>query len=161
MEEAKVTTAVEAKLAEEVKKLTAAQREVYDRLSLKANDLLGPITALVGVRAGFRCEYCGQDLIGSLNEFFSWEFEHVIPKSVFDGHEDDVTNLALACHTCNTLKSRYDPREGTEGTNGRTFLGQARMHVEGKRQKNQDWLDRVRSAVLFGKEIPPDGTAED
>ncbi len=156
-----MATAVEAKLAEEVKKLTAEQREVYDRLSPKENDLLGPITALVGVRAGFRCEYCGQDLIGSLNEFFSWERDHVIPKSGYDGHEDDVTNLALACHTCNSLKSTYDPREGAEGADGRAFLSQARKHVEGKRQKNQDWLDRVRSAVLFGKKIRPDGTAED
>lgn len=35
MEEAKVTAAVEAKLAEEVSKLTAEQKLVYDRLSPK------------------------------------------------------------------------------------------------------------------------------
>lgn len=135
--------------------LTEDQIRLFDVLSDKEKDLLGPITAVVAIRAGFRCEYCGEDMIGSLNAFFTWVLDHIIPKSRFAvGDPDDPENLALSCHTCNSLKSTYDPREGAEGMNGRTFLSQARKHVEEKRQKNQVWLDRVRRAAIFGDQDP-------
>lgn len=51
-------------------------------------------------RAGNRCEYChmGQDD----EPFYRFHIEHIIPRQ--HGGTDDLTNLALACHSCNLHK---------------------------------------------------------
>jgi 5-methylcytosine-specific restriction endonuclease McrA len=51
-------------------------------------------------RAGDRCEYCG--LAQEADPFFAFHVEHVIAKQ--HGGGDDLSNLALACHSCNLHK---------------------------------------------------------
>jgi hypothetical protein len=60
---------------------------------------MNPLYKPVAERCGHRCEYClaSQDLFN-----FPFEVEHIVPRS--DGGSDDLSNLALACHSCNRIK---------------------------------------------------------
>jgi hypothetical protein len=49
------------------------------------------------VRANFRCEYCGRNILGT-----GWELDHIIPISI--GGPDALQNIALACGRCNLNK---------------------------------------------------------
>lgn len=54
----------------------------------------------VAERAGHRCEYCkAPEVVFN----FPFEVEHIIPPCA--GGDDDLTNLALACRSCNVFKS--------------------------------------------------------
>lgn len=74
---------------------------------------MNPRYAHVAVRAGHRCEYCrAPEAVFN----FPFEVEHVKPRQL--GGADDSPNLALACRSCNLLKSdavtAYDPVSGHE-----------------------------------------------
>lgn len=74
------------------------------------------------VRARGKCEYCGADLLSSLEAFWSSEWEHIIPQAM-GGEDDYEKNIALACHTCNQIKGSLLPQgESAEslGAKGRS-----------------------------------------
>jgi len=53
-------------------------------------------SAYLGEKAGFKCEYCGRDLLASVNDYKDWQEDHIVPKS--KGKPDDsVNNLAVSC----------------------------------------------------------------
>ena len=54
-------------------------------------------------KAGYRCTYCGKDLLETLDGFFSVTTDHVMPREV-GGNGGDANRVA-ACVTCNKLKS--------------------------------------------------------
>jgi len=58
-------------------------------------------------KADFKCEYCGQDLLASLTEWFNAQVDHIIPRSKGGGEEE--ANLAACCTTCNSFKWQYIP----------------------------------------------------
>jgi len=70
------------------------------------------VAAAVRARAGDRCQYClmRQSLQGA-----TFHLEHVIPRS--KGGSLEVSNLALACPSCNLQKAdrimAIDPETGT------------------------------------------------
>lgn len=53
-------------------------------------------------RDGYRCAYCGCDLLGSLDALMGASIDHVVPKS--KGGTNDVSNLVACCTPCNRLK---------------------------------------------------------
>ncbi len=60
------------------------------------------------LRANGYCEYCGTDLVSSLEVFWASEADHVIPKD--RGGEDDYgLNKAMACNRCNRIKGKSWP----------------------------------------------------
>ena len=61
---------------------------------------MNPFYSHVVIRAGHRCEYC-QAPADTFN--FRFEVEHIFPVS--RGGTDDLSNLALACRSCNQYKS--------------------------------------------------------
>ena len=69
------------------------------------------IRRFVRERAGERCEYCR---LHQKNNELSHHIEHVVARQ--HGGDDDVDNLALACHRCNLHKgpnlSGIDPFTG-------------------------------------------------
>lgn len=72
---------------------------------------MNPFYASVARRAFHRCEYChAPELVFN----FPFEVEHVIPVS--QGGEDEESNLALACRSCNLHKGAdvrgVDPASG-------------------------------------------------
>jgi hypothetical protein len=63
---------------------------------------MNPDYASVAERAGHRCEYCrAPEVVFN----FPFEVEHVIPTS--RGGQRDLTNLALACRSCNVRKGPF------------------------------------------------------
>jgi len=61
---------------------------------------VNPLYHLVAMRARHRCEYCrAPEVIFNLE----FEVEHITPQSA--GGTDHEANLALACRSCNLLKS--------------------------------------------------------
>jgi hypothetical protein len=99
------------------------------------------IRALVEERAGFRCEYCRLPTRGQVATF---PVDHVIARS--RGGATEITNLALACPTCNAHEwakdSATDPVSMTE------------VSLFNPRSQNWDehfqW-DPINSLVLVGK----------
>jgi len=67
---------------------------------------------LVRARANQRCEYCR--IHQSIYPDFTFHIEHIVAKQ--HGGRDEVDNLALSCHLCNSKKgpnlSSLDPDSG-------------------------------------------------
>lgn len=71
--------------------------------------------ALVGVRAGFACEYCGRYLLDSIDDYDIWEQDHIVPVSKTpEPPKEDASHMALACRLCNKIKRAWAPEGVTE-----------------------------------------------
>jgi hypothetical protein len=98
-------------------------------------------------RAGFRCEYCDKDMLGSVDAYhWNWEREHVVPTT--HGGADVLENWALACRTCNQIKGAWDPRTdaGEDGSRD-TLVAAARAFVQASRAERARDLDEVRRLI--------------
>lgn len=73
---------------------------------------MNPLYPPVADRAAGRCEYCrAPEQVFN----FTFEVEHIVPRSAGGGHHLD--NLALACESCNLYKS--DAEAGWDEVDGR------------------------------------------
>lgn len=57
-------------------------------------------TARLAERAGYNCEYCGFDLLASVEAYKLFEVDHIVPLSRA-GDPVAFDNLALSCRHCN------------------------------------------------------------
>ena len=64
---------------------------------------MNPHTQHVLKRDGYRCTYCGADLLATLDSFLSAVVDHVSPRS--RGGVDHHSNMATACFACDRIKS--------------------------------------------------------
>ena len=89
----------------------------------------------LGIRAGFRCEYCGKDFLRSTDDWYSWQRDHIVPRA--KGGSDRTSNKAVACYTCNfRLKGGYDPREDAgAGASRAALVAAVRRYVRRKRAR--------------------------
>lgn len=101
-----------------------------------------PETAKLGIRAKFRCEYCDRYLLRSIEDYDTWQVEHIIPVSK-GGSEKDFDNMAIACKTCNFMKRSDVP----EGDTRAERLRSARHLIYEKRKRKQEELDEVLHLV--------------
>jgi hypothetical protein len=63
---------------------------------------MNPLYARVAARARHQCEYChAPEAVFN----FPFEVEHVVPVAL--GGQDEDSNLALACRSCNLLKAAF------------------------------------------------------
>ena len=74
---------------------------------------MNPNYNLVADRAAHRCEYCrAPEIVFN----FPFEIEHIVP--LYRGGNDEISNLALACRSCNLRKgtntSGIDSTSNTE-----------------------------------------------
>ncbi len=91
------------------------------------------VAARRGYRANFHCEYCGRDLLSSVDNYKAWNEEHIIPKKS-GGKENDDNNIAVACDTCNRLKGRWNPSLVCGPKASREeLIKAAREYIESKR----------------------------
>lgn len=112
--------------------------------ALVARGKWAPETAEMAVDANFTCEYCGRDLLGSL-ESYQFQLDHIVPKHL--GGSDDRANLAVCCWYCNFhLKRKWDPREraGQSGSRIR-LISEVRKYVAEVRIRRNSDLDHARS----------------
>jgi len=105
----------------------------------------------LGFRAAFCCEYCDRDLLASVDDYDSWQVDHIVPTS--RGGLDVFDNKAIACKTCNaSMKRRWDPRTVVGSDADRAALvGAAREHVAGRRLAKQIEIDQVVALVRSTK----------
>ncbi len=57
-------------------------------------------------RNGFKCTYCGLDLLCDFDSLFGASVDHIKPRG--SGGSDEEDNLVAACRTCNQLKGDAD-----------------------------------------------------
>ena len=93
----------------------------------------------IAERASFCCEYCGKDLLMSVDSYDSWQIDHIIPNG-----DDDLENLALSCKTCNFIK-RHTKTEKLENAEKReSRINEARRIINERRMKKENTLMKVR-----------------
>jgi 5-methylcytosine-specific restriction endonuclease McrA len=89
--------------------------------SLVSTGRWGEDDVKLGIRAGFKCEYCDKDLLASVDNYKEWQKDHIIPTS--KGGKDSNGNIALSCKTCNVnIKSRWNPADVAGGNASRQEL---------------------------------------
>lgn len=98
----------------------------------------GPVNCGCAVRARFHCEYCGKNMLNSVDNYYSWEIDHIIP-----GRDDSLDNCALACRTCNHLKHHYVP-VGVERTD---LTADARRKIDERRRIKMAELQKLRGII--------------
>jgi CRISPR/Cas system Type II protein with McrA/HNH and RuvC-like nuclease domain len=94
--------------------------------------------AHVGVEARFKCEYCGRDLLASVEDYDAWQLDHIIPTS--GGGDDSIENKALTCKACNFMKRTFVP----EGETRNERIASARAHIKKRRENKEQELYKVR-----------------
>ena len=101
-----------------------------------------PQTAWVGARAGFCCEYCGQDMLASVDAYESWQIDHIHPQSHGEGIDDidGCDNLAVSCKACNFMKRDIVP----EGSTRADKIAWAAKQIQAKRLTKLAELIAVR-----------------
>lgn len=98
--------------------------------------------ATVCERAGYRCEYCGKDMLASLDDYYSMQADHIIPRNKKAQGCDTVENQALSCPVCNGLKGDWNPAEEGERDNSRYLIPAVRQHLIEKRvNKYKEFLE--------------------
>jgi hypothetical protein len=93
-------------------------------------------TAIEHCRAKGICEYCGDDLLASVKDYYSMQIDHLLPKSLHIDHESDYANYVSCCSTCNHLKGRFNPLEDDE--DAKNMLAELRS----------DLVERVRNYLI-------------
>ena len=106
-------------------------------------------TLEVWENAGFRCEYCGADLLRSVDEYFYGSHrDHIVPES--RGGPTSTENLALCCNACNRLKRDRSfavtgkPRDSIPTI--KAFIEQARAEKQQQLQRVRELIDQLKAA---------------
>jgi 5-methylcytosine-specific restriction endonuclease McrA len=92
--------------------------------------------------ACFCCEYCGRDLLATIDDHRAWEYDHIVP--VTSEGSDREENRAVACKVCNWLKgNRIVPSvDPTKDRNG--AINEIREKIAPLRQRQSDDLAQIR-----------------
>ena len=91
-------------------------------------------------RCGFRCAYCGVDLLRDVSTLHGATIDHVWPKS--HGGNRSRGNVVACCYTCNQFKGSYQPED----------IEDARAHIAAKRSEYVAYFLQV--AEYHAIEIP-------
>ena len=94
----------------------------------------------VFVAARFCCQYCGADLLASVDAFVSITRDHLVSRS--HGGKSRLRNLVCCCAACNRLKANelvYD-------------VAEAREAIAARREKEQAVLLQLRELVGWSGE---------
>ena len=99
--------------------------------------------ATVGVSARFACEYCDRDLLASIENYDTWQLDHIIPSSQHGS--DEIANKALACKTCNFMKGWFVP----DGDSRESRITNARRYIAERRVSKTAELERIRKIAGY------------
>lgn len=90
-----------------------------------------PDTLELAIRAQFRCEYCDQSFFDSIDSYYLFERDHIIPKGV---GPESFDNQAAVCSICNFLKRRWDPsKEIGDNIQRSELIAATREYIKRKR----------------------------
>lgn len=114
---------------------------------LRRAGLAGAWTAEAGERARYKCEYCDKDMLASVDNYLSWQLDHIIPESA--GGDHTLENMALSCRECKVrFKRSWDPAyvAGKDASREELILV-VRENVKKKRSSWVHCLSRSREIV--------------
>lgn len=100
----------------------------------------GPVNTQAAVSANFHCEYCGLDMLESLEAYYSWQIDQIIPSGGYT-----LENCALACRTCNHLKHARKPK----GSSRKERIADAWADIQRKRDIRQRELEQLCQLVSY------------
>jgi len=90
---------------------------------------------LLLVEAGFRCQYCGADLLASVDAFLSITRDHLVARA--HGGTGRRPNLIVCCSACDKLKGGDLVHD----------VAEARQTIEARREQQAAMLERLRELV--------------
>lgn len=93
----------------------------------------------IAIRANFRCEYCDKYLLESVDVYDSWQIDHIVPNG-----NNDPSNLALTCKTCNFAKRHSRKKELEKCKSRSEKIGLAKKIVSERRANKDATLQKVR-----------------
>lgn len=94
-------------------------------------------TLRLAINTEFKCEYCKSDFFASVESYYAFEVEHIVPRGRGPEIDEAPENLTVACRTCNRLKRRWDPRSKVK---------------EGDLATREQLIDAAREYVLKQRE---------
>ena len=122
-----------------------------DRIAreLIATGKWGGLGPRIAERAGYKCEYCDLDLLGSPENYKLWQTDHIVPVSA--GGTDDFDNLALACRHCNCdWKGKWNPAARmSPGVKRADLIAAVRKEVSEQRARTHGELENVWKIVGY------------
>jgi len=92
------------------------------------------------VEAGFRCQYCGADLLASVDAFLSITRDHLVARS--HGGNGRRPNLIVCCSACDKLKGGDLVHD----------LAEARALIDARRGQQEAVLEQLRELVGWSGE---------
>lgn len=121
------------------------RQHVIDQL--RREGLAGVWTAEVCERAGYKCEYCDNDMLASVNNYLSCELDHIIPQSA--GGDHTLENMALSCRECKVrFKRSWNPvYVAGKDASREELIFAVRGNIEKKRASWFRCLSRYREIV--------------
>ena len=100
----------------------------------------------LGIKHDFRCVYCGRDFLLSIDDFDTWQFDHVVPAS--KNGPDAIENKVIACKLCNFTKRNFDPSTLAGPNATLSELTQlAKDHVQSRRAENSQKLNEIKGIL--------------
>lgn len=107
-----------------------------------------PLTARVAERANYRCEYCGLDLLASVENYKLFEVDNVVLKGLWPEGEFLFKNQALACRHCNYWRRQCDPRSvAPPGAPREQLIEAVKPYIAKARARTQKEVECVRNLV--------------
>jgi 5-methylcytosine-specific restriction endonuclease McrA len=80
-------------------------------------------------QSNYHCEYCGQDLVGTIDAWWFMIIDHIRPVS--KGGSSEIDNLAAGCTQCNNLKWNYAPVGNTRAEQ----ITDSTKYIQAKREQ--------------------------
>ncbi len=102
---------------------------------------IGEWNVRLGVEQDWRCVYCGKDLVGTFDDYNSWQWDHIVPQSI--GGEHVLENIVVCCKACNWLKSTYAP----SGATRLEQISDAQQYIQQQRAAYEQELCQIRGLV--------------
>jgi hypothetical protein len=121
-------------------------------------------TLRLAINTGFECEYCRSGFFASIENYYAFEVEHIVPRGRGPEIDEAPENLTVACRTCNRLKRRWDPRSKVgELATREQLIKAAREYVIKQRQEKSARIKEEQDEalrILARKRAVKPGTCE-
>lgn len=100
----------------------------------------------IALRAECKCEYCGKNMLESIDNYKLWQIDHIIPKHSGNENCEDFDNKALSCTQCNKdFKNKWYPQsEFNEKKDRSKYIDEIIIYIRDKRSKKQKELDEIK-----------------
>jgi len=106
-----------------------------------------PATARAAIRCNFKCEYCDRFLLASIEDYDTWQWDHLEPAA--KGGSDDEANGVIACKLCNFIKRDFVPSRSLAELGRAAYIAEIRLFLKGERQKKLERLNAVRKIAGY------------